>query len=511
MDKQTPDPAPSLANDPSKNYNKFPYVDQRGRLTRYTINDKLFFGNHFDAFRLQVDSTDYTRDYARLRYIAANFAGLISKVCADMLFSEQVKIKVEDGDQDFIDALIFANKLHTQFYESALGNSRHGDAIFKIRSGELRPGDEKLSVIIEDITPSIYFPHVNSGNVREEPEKKELAWKVTIGATDYVRKEIHEPGLITNELWRLEGEEIKEQANLNLLGDEAPAETEETNITRSLIVHVPNWKDGSSYFGYDDYTDLNSLFYALNNRLTKNDNILDKHSDPILALPEGVLDEQGKVRKESFHMFEIPDSTVGAPLKPEYIVWNASLEASFKEIEKIVEMLYMFSETSPDAFGMGDGKVDSGRALKLRLMRTIAKVARKRIYYDAAIKEVLYTAQLFAKANSLECDGVTISDEAVIPELIWSDGLPVDDKELIDNEVAKLGAGIQSKEDAIAAVDNIDEDAAEIKLAKIKEEDAVAIPTGSPKSAQAVTGKTPMEDEMNDNATDGANGVAAAS
>lgn len=506
MDKQTPTPlsnsastntigsamSPNLSNaeivkEPTPaDFNKFPYPTATDRLKRYDTNDKLFFGNHFDAFKVKVDNPIYGQDYARLRYVTANFAGLISKVAADMLFSEPISIVAEDGDQDWIDAFVYDNELHTQNYESALANSRHGDAVYKLRVGKRNLNDEQVQVIAEDITPRVYFPHLDGNNVRQDPDMEELAWVIVIGDKKYVRKELHRPGEIVNQLWKLDGNEIGEQVDLSLLNDPGLVEYVQTGIKRNLIVHIPNWKDGSSYFGYDDYSDLNSLFYALNNRLTKNDNILDKHSDPILALPEGVLDENGQVKKSSFHMFEISDSTVGTPAKPEYIVWNASLEASFSEIDKLMQFLYMFSETSPDAFGMGDGKVESGRALKLRLMRTIAKTARKRLYYDQGIKEVIYTAQLLAQAHNIKANvngtkPVSLVKDPVIPEIIWADGLPVDNLEEAQLQELRLQSGTQSAKDAIKTLDNLDDEAAEKKAQEIKDETAVPMPTAAPK------------------------------
>lgn len=468
------------------NFLKFPSNEDKARLDRYSTNDKLFRGDHFNAFSLRISDPKWTKEYYTLKYVAANFAGLISKVCADMLFSEPIQIDTDDGDQEFLEGLISQNKLHTQFYESALANSRHGDAIFKIRSGILNPGDETPTVIIEDINPSVYFPVLNPFNTREEPRTVDLAWVITVGNQKYLRKETHTAGKITNSLWYMDGETVKGVADLSVLGDQAPEEEQQTGITESLIIHVPNWKDGSTFYGYDDYADIISLMYAVNNRMTKGENILDKHSDPILALPPGVLDEQGKVRRESFHMFEIPSDGVGNPVKPEYITWNASLEPAFSQIEKLIEMLYMFSETSPDAFGMGNGQSDSGRALKFKLMRTIAKVARKKLYYDHAIKQVLFVAQQFAKVNKIPLnDGTTISKEPVIPEIIWSDGLPIDDREVIENEEMRLASGTQTIVDAIKNIDNVDEEAATKKAAAIKAESAVEVPTTAPKTNSA--------------------------
>lgn len=479
----------------AENHTSFPYDNSKERLARYKFNDQLFEGDHWDAFNEKISSEQFNKQYSQLKYVTSNFAGLISKVCADMLFSEPVGIDVEDDQtQAFVDGLIFQNKLHTQNYESALANSRHGDAIFKLRVGKMNEADEQSTVIIEDITPSIYFPVLNKYNSRQEPEEKELCWKVKIGDKEYLRKEIHYSGYIENKVYLLEGTEIKNQEPLDILGADAPpSEYEETGIKKSLIVHIPNWRDSSRYFGYDDYYDLTSLFYAINNRMTKTENILDKHSDPILALPEGVLDEHGKVKKESFSMFEIPTEGTGTPAKPEYIVWNASLESNFKHIEKMVEFLYMFSETSPSAFGMDKGGVaESGRALKLRLMRTIAKVGRKRLYYDNALKQVVHTAQLLAQAHNVgvynkKTDKYDIKVKtAEIPSLIWADGLPQDNVEAVEIEEKRLGMGNTTVADSIQRLEGIDKDKAEDKAKDIKDENKIDVPTTVPNMATMI-------------------------
>jgi len=479
---------------------EFPYKAHIARIERYRFNDKLFKGDQFDAFKLRVQNEHYNRDYSMLKYVVANFAGLISKVAADMLAGETNRYMVPEGDQDFMDALIQDNNIHTQLYESALANSRHGDAVFKLRVGKRHETDENATVIIEDITPSIYFPDIDPNNVRDVPDKQELAWKVVIGKEEYVRKEIHEPGKITNELWLLKDGKINQKADLKLLNDPGLEEVVETEVNDILLFHIPNWKDGSEYFGYDDYQDLISLFYAVNNRLTKTENILDKHSDPILALPEGVLDEQGNVKKEAFTMFEIPSQDVGSTAKPEYIVWNASLESSFSQVEKLVNMIYMFSETSPDAFGMGNNPTDSGRALKLRLMRTIAKVNRKRLYYDAVLKKMLYVAQELAKAHNVGVgpDNHKLSGEPAEVKIDWQDGVPIDSYEASQEEELRITSGTTSKKQAIMRLDKVDEETAEDTLAEIAEEDAISMPTGG--SVNPPNTKEP--DEANSNKPD---------
>ena len=468
--------APDTSSMPTKasnnDANTFPYPSQTARLSSYGYYSNLFYGNHFSAFAANIDNEEYNRNYGRLRYVMVNFAGLISKIVADMLFSEPIVVKVPNGDQNWVDAFIYENNLHTQLYESALSNSFYGDGLFKIRTGPRQKGQSN-TVIVEEITPTIYFPKINGFNVREVPNEQELAWTFKIGDKTYLRKEIHTPGLIRNECFLMEGDKIREQVDISIIGIDGLLPEVSTGIDRHLLTHTPNWKTGNRFFGISDYYDMDNLFYAVNNRMTKIDNILDKHSDPILMVPPGVLDEKGRVNKKALGVVEIAE---GENNKPEYIVWDASLENAFKEIEKIVEFIYLTSEISPDVLGLGEGISDSGRALKFKLMRTIAKVARKKLYYDRAIKDMLYIAQLMAKEHGLSVGGVKLKEEPVVPEIEWSDGLPIDNSEQIQTESIAIDAGITSKKASIMRVYKVDEVAAKKMLKEVKDETTIALP-----------------------------------
>jgi hypothetical protein len=515
---------------------KFPDPASVARLQRYKTNDLLWDAQHVDAFLGLGKHLQLKDPNLKYRWITANFAGLVSKVAADLLFGEPVTFKmptadddddpakpeqsddakigedesgatvtpgnidVDDPRQNFIDELVHQNQLVTQCYESALGNSRHGDAVFKIRIGYLEPGDTKTTVIIEDINPAIYFPELDVNNARAKPAKKTLAWIVT--GTDgkkYLRKEIHTPGLITNEAWLMEGDLIKKKADLSVLGIQDLEDYQETRVNKTLVVHVPNWRDGSRYFGYDDYSDIVSIMFALDNRLTRMDQTLDKHANPILTVPEGVLDESGNVRRQDLEMFEIPANIGGAGQTPgpQYITWDASLDAAYKQIDKLVEMLYLFSEVTPDVFGMGTGEV-TGRALRLKLLRTVAKISRKRNYYDHALKEVLYTAQLLAQAHSVGVGAkrdIMFEGDPEVPAIEWQDGLPIDSYEAAQEEALRLESGTTSQKAAIMRLDGVDEPTALEVIEEIKAEENAPIPSIGTTVAFASGAKvnTPLE------------------
>lgn len=473
---------------------KFPYTEHENRLKRYDHNDRLFSGEHFDAFAMKINSPLYQQQYAKLKYVAVNFAGLISRVAADMLFGEGIESKVDNPElQQWLRNLSFENKLETQLYESAMVNSRLGDSIFKVRSAQTR-GSSVSTVIIEEVRPSIYFPKINSTNWRAEPEYQDLAFIVTINGKKYLRTERHYIGYIMNLLNELDGGgKIGKAVDIKLYNPELKP-VEETGINRSLLIHVPNWRAGD-YWGISDYSDLETLMYALNNRLTKNENVLDKHTDPILALPEGVLDRDGNIDRSKLDVFTIPDNEVGgSPARPEYITWNASLENSFKQIDKLMEFLFLTSETSPGVFGMDkEGQAESGRALKLKLMRTIAKINRKKRYYDQGIREALLVSQELAHVHGFEVMGQRIPTPPELPTIKWSDGLPIDDIEQVELETARLDAGIQSKEDAIVNIDHVSAEEAQEKLEKIDKETTVPVPL--PSRTSVGTGGDPVEDE----------------
>lgn len=457
----------------------WPPLDDLSRINTYDFYESLFMGEHFKAFSIHIDNPLFGREYAKLRYVVANFPGLISKIVSDLLFIEPPKIKVPGGDQEFVDALVNENKLRLQNYESALANSYLGDNLYKIRIDKRNPNDTDATIIIEEVTPKIYFPKLDSFNIKADPSEKVLAWTFKSNNKTYLFKEIHTPGKIVNKVYELDANKIKSEVSLDITNIQGLKSEEDTKVNRSLIIHVPNFRAGNRYFGLSDYFDLETLFYAINNRITKTDNILDKHSDPILALPPGILDEEGKVKKSQMGMIERPEGA-SSEMDPSYITWDANLESAFVEVDKLVEMTFMMSETSPALLGFDkNGMAESGRALKFKLLRTLAKVQRKQLYYREALIEVIYTAQLLAKAWGVKVGGKKLEGEPVRPEIEWRDGLPADLVELVDIESKRIDAGLTTKTDSIMRLDDIDEDAAKKKAKEIKEENKVELPVSN--------------------------------
>lgn len=458
---------------------KYPSEKDKLRIQNYKLYEELFLGEHFEAF--SKIHKNLRSDFETIRFIAVNFAGMLSRLSADMLFEEFPIIRFSNNNKElneWLANLFHANNLRTQFYESALEGSYRGDIVFRIRA-------EDGKCIVEDINPESYVAIYDSSNTRKEPtehwivEELELAG---LGADGKPMKgvliEKHLKGIIRYELWTIESEQLGAQLDIKQYFPDLEIETK-TGINDFLVFHSKNWGINSRYYGISDYNDIVGLFYAIDNRTSRIDNILDKHGDPILAVPPGVLNENGEVKKEAFGLIEV-DFGESKGSMPQYIVWDAKLESAFKQIDYLMEFLYMISETSKSAFGVDkDGIAESGRALKFKLLRTIAKKHRKELYFDRLIKEVIKTAMEFTKANKLTVEGQPFPTNAKIelPEIVWQDGIINDLKETIENEETKLSAKLTTRADAITTIEGITPEEAEIKVKKIDDERAKMMPT----------------------------------
>lgn len=438
---------------PEEQWESWPPEGHEKRLEDYAKYRSLFIGKHDEVYSRVQQWLDKEVDKS-IVYIVANFAGLISKICADLLFGESIRVIVGEEDskeQQAVDLIVTANKLHTRCYEMSLSNSWRGDAVFKARFGKPQAW-ENDQAIIEASTVSGFFPHLNGDNIQEMTGAT-LAWEKEVGDRKYVRKEIHEPGQIRNELWLLDGSRIKQQVPLSTIPEYSGLpEFQETGYPGLLVEHVPNWRLDDMFWGISDYVDLESMFDELNNRVSKISRILDKHSDPKLILPPGIMryDEIRKVwyvEKESLQLIEV-DETAGD--LPKYLVWDAQLEAAFKQIEKLLDFLMMMSEVSPAAFGMDkNGIAESGRALKFRLLRTLAKVNRKKLYFDQGLKNILYAAQVLDVTHGRG------KYEPHVPRLEWADGLPADPLEQSEIEANRMTAGNTSLESSVRRMDSL--------------------------------------------------------
>lgn len=457
----------------------FPPEKHYKRIKGYKMNKKIFKGHHHEVF----EKSNVLPSHKELLYISVNLAGIICKKSADFLFGEELKVLAGKGEhtreQEAFNRFMEENDLNILLYENALSNSYAGDSFIKVRygqefAGELPPELDEPRVIIENVNPENVFPEVVAWD-----KKKIKAYHVAVPYYDeeqdqwFLTVESHFAGKIIymgytltpihynlhNEVERFEITGIVEGSAFEV----------QTGINMPLVVHIPNLATSNSWKGIDDLTELHPLLDEINNRLSQIADILDKHSNPAMAVPSGLLsaDEDGNAqfRVAVDKVFEVmgKDDVV-----PQYITWNGQLQEAFSELDRLIDLVLTISEIPAVALGKGDSGTSgsSGLAIKWRMNSLLAKVNRKKQYYTKGIKQVFYIAQKLEEV-------LGISDyETTVPVLQFQDGLPKDEMEQANiMSIRSGGAKTISQKSAIMLLNNMTEEQAEAEIERIQSEE----------------------------------------
>lgn len=458
----------------------FPPQKHYERIRRYKDNKKIFKGHHCEVFNKYALGNDRAKE---LLYISVNLAGIICKKSADFLFGEEMKVMAGKGEhtpeQMAFDRFVEENHLNIMLYENSLSNAYAGDSFIKIRygqeyCGELPPEIDEPKVMFESVNPETVFPEVVTWN-----KKQIKAYNIAVPMYDdsqkqwFLNVEKHLAGAIMYSQYTITPiyyNRENEPERFEITGVvENSAVMVKTGVPMPLVVHIPNLATADSWEGIDDLTELHPLLDEINNRISQIADILDKHSNPAMAVPSGLLgvDEDGNAqfRVAVDKVFEVmgKDDVV-----PQYITWNGQLVEAFQELDRLVDMVLVIAEIPAVALGKGDSGTSgaSGLAIKWRMNSLLAKVNRKKQYYTKGLKQAFYIAQ------KLE-EGLGIADyDVTVPVLHFQDGLPKDEMEQANIMSIRTG-GVKtlSQKSAIMQLNNMTEEQAEKEIERIQGEE----------------------------------------
>lgn len=460
---------------------------------------QLFRGEYKDVF----DKYNYNPNGSL--YVSLNMAGIICKKSTDMLFGEAVQVsagkKDNSKEQKLLDKITADNYMNILNYESALMASVKGDAFYKVRWGQEWNGDlpqeqDPSKVLIESIPAEYCFPESSPYN-----RKKIIAVHVCVPVyhedKDYwsLECESHLPGKIQYRTCVLDVKETDKYSHPTVWSIKSVSglNEEKTGVAMPLVIHVPNFAT-DSWEGQDDLSEHKSIFDEINNRLSQIAAVLDKHADPAMAVPNGVLevDASGRpifsVNREK--VFEIMGKD---DIIPQYITWNGQLQAAYSELDKLIENLLATAEIPEVSLGKSDAGTSgsSGLSVRMRMAPLLAKVNRKRQYFDKALKQVYLLAQQLEKVATT---GVTF--EPVVPVLNFSDGLPKDAAEEAQTMAVRTGSKpTMSQKTAIMLLDGKTEEQAEAEMQRIADETEES-QQGNPDMFNQLTGLSKANDPV---------------
>jgi len=442
----------------------FPNLKDIDRLAELKKWDRLYYGEHYKVFGIKDYFVD-SQDKEKLLYIAVNISSIIADYFADMVSGGDVKIKTtDDGQQEYLDTFKNDQQLNSKIYEIALDQSKSGFSVVKLRRNEAN------EVFMELIQPSSYFPDYDQTDDYGNPSKVTLASYVTMQdekgkEQTYLFMEINTIGSIDYEVW-LVNKNLKPTKQIppnspiyqTIKGDEI--DHEETDLDFIPIWQINNTKTSRQDYGKSDFKDISTLIQENNDRLTQISVQLIKHLNAKIAIPQGILDENGNVRVSDLDAIEFGDQGQ----IPKYITNdNPQIENGFKQIDKLIKFIAAQSKVPSDVLGIDDHKgAEKVEAIKIRLFNTIRKVQRKRTQIAEQLQDVLMAAMKMAGEAT----------EPVQPKIIFEDPLPRDilaDTEIV---VTRYNTGLISRSTAIKTLDETTQENADAEIELIEAEKA---------------------------------------
>ncbi len=448
----------------------FPPYSEMERLEGYRQNKLLFehrlqdvFTPYLERIRQILNKFNDT-DWAQMSYdiysLDFDYFELLSIKTADMTVGDPPTVTMKkkplteadienDGEraaeeenktaEDNLNAICSNTGLYIKLLPIVVDISRYGDAVARIYT-ESKDGRERNNFTI--ISPEMWFPVVNR-EIKENRLYDVLAWIECINPEDeekqrkYILKaQIHSAGKFENreyEVEKLEGEYSLpdgsqcSQPRYKILNEIKRGKIITTGLSASAVRNFSNVVSSDSIFGINDYDRICAIVAELGVRYTLEALVLDKHTAPTLAADSSNFyqDARGEWNANIGGVMPV-DS--GKPY-PQYITWDASLQANHTMIEKLEKHLYSLSEMgavlNDDSFGASQGF----EALETRMTNARLKARRISSLMITPLKELI--SLLSEKGYAfIPMDEISVQ---------FNDGLPLTENQEVNIALKKSG------------------------------------------------------------------------
>jgi len=350
---------------------------ENARLANYAALDDMVAG--------RVDTRDelYQRDlresgsqFVKLPQRYVNVASLVARAGADLLLPRPPLIKHPDTQiQARVQAIARRSKLQWLAWRAAFWTSAHGDSFLSVSDVQQVKGDDASRVPVISLRRAV---NSVARNVRPEdpPFARAFIFRSKLRDLDLYLEAI--AGV--SKWYAYRGAEL-----VQLPAGYPPAIETKENVPLVIHIAAPRGDPSDEGFGEADSAGTDDHAFEIANRLRQVTKILDRHAEPAMNVPDGSIDETGKIDPRKAKVHERGVDGLGA----EYIVWQSQLGEAYTEIDKVMDLLALLTETPTALWGRDkNGNVESGRALKFRLLAGLGKSRRM----GGALKEGLAEA-----------------------------------------------------------------------------------------------------------------------
>lgn len=448
---------------------QFPPRSEEARIERYKQNKALFEGEHFAETHVsqtrKYDNSPATvqlyRDCARRisRVISnfeehisfpvlLNYQRLMTLKMADLVCGEYPSISGSNAfENSVIEDVRDFSDLDAKLYSTVIDLSRYGDAVYRIYLDAEH--DKRANFAIWD--PAEWFPVVAQDGTYTITHHC-ICWRENLtpdGPIDtwVLHAQIH--GTRKEDLGHYEHRVYAMDGYCGTIGVLKSTEVVKTGLEVCAIRHIRAYAVSGNIYGFDDYVTLDSLLGEIMARVGQISVILDKHADPSMTGPLSMLETDPKTGEKYIKMGKFFGVAQGDE-QPKYLTWDGQLTAAFKELETLINQLYILSEMGAALLGStdGSGQAISGTAMRFKMVNPLAKARRVSNSLTRPIKELIHVLSADAEKPELpetepvegvEPPSTTLPIAYKNISIEWSDGLPDDPRESIEN--AKLATG----------------------------------------------------------------------
>jgi hypothetical protein len=440
------------------------------RLEGYRTAERMLDPDEHWALYKEVFPTAHEPD--KQYWISVDFPGMLARLMKQYTVGRDFRVAAR-GDQSAAEVtrIVEYNDLAKRLRQATESLPSLGDAVFRVDVEDVEndEGDIRPQAIIRYVHPHNYFPHLDDLD-GERVESVTLAWVFHVAdgvivsgirngepftwadertSRMVVLRELHRPaekgkasGTVEYRLNKWDGSALGDELTVSSMFPDL--EDHNTGIRSIPIVHIGYQTRAGEHWGNSEFLRIQRIFLALENRLSQEDEVLEKHARPKLVVGPGVLGDDDKAQLADFDVIEIDPDVLEKAVKPEYLTWDMQIAGIQHEIEKLEEYLFMTTETSPSSFGLErDGsQVESARALKFKAHRTVNKVDDLRDEWEPAIKKMMALAQ-----QREIVDGAEYTKVKVVVDF----GEPIvedQSQEVLDYTTMK-GAGLVSRKRAL--------------------------------------------------------------
>lgn len=464
----------------------FPGDANRPRLKRYRDHRRLLKGMYDAAMDVQtaidaLGTSDYLhavkgeilRQLAGDIRIVANLPKTICRRLTGMVNQGLVITADSKSGADAIDAALKASAWGQRKRQAVYRSIAYGNGVLTQR----RLGESGL-VMIDQRDPWTWFPQVDRYNPGSAAAHT-FAWIIESGDREYLLQEYHEAGRITrvaNQIKsKFHGERDSETLRdvtvgdavswAAIMGDDAPAEVEQTGVDEPLVAVIQSWTDDDSIFGDSILSGNETLIYEASGRLSQIATILDQHAAPKLQGPESATQRDPNTGVATFDVRGSRWLPREDKQDPEfaYLTWESQLEHAHQELERVLSLLCVQMDMSPDLLGLSIGNnkaAEATQTLRIRSFSTIQAVEDYRAFQRVGLEAM--ARQILALSGAGDATA----------SIKYGDPLPLSSEERADVIQKHRMSGLISLETAVSRINpdwTADEVGAEIERIRAEE------------------------------------------